>query len=312
MSSTLTSRLREFFWLQAAERRLQARAVDLRRKIRSEVESAALSMLAADELKCSRVALELAERALGALLPAVAAAHGQAGAAEWPSIEAALAHATRLPGAPRHERALAHASGAARPPSTVAYAELARAFAWLEAQVDTRTARELRVVRWLRRAALVFPLALIAWQAFGAHNLARGAAVSASSSCGLEAPPPLGKDRLFRLVDGRRQEPTFALCTKYELSPWVTVDLGRSRRIEEVVVYSRADCCWGRRDLPISVQLSLDNQEFETVATRSEPFSAEFPWRLSVDDARARYVRLLSPSRKPSEIVLSELEVYGH
>jgi hypothetical protein len=304
--------LREFFVLSTAARRLADRPSELRRRIRCEVASAVATMLSADGVDCPRLRLELAERALGTLLPALAAAHGKDDEGHWPSIELALAHAATLPGAARHEQTITHLRGSARPsPPAISYRQLARSFAWLEAQVEARTARELWVARCSRAALLIGVLVLSAWQAFGAHNLARRAAPSASSSCGGEPPPPLGKGALARLVDGRRHEDTYAVCTKLERGAWVALDLGRPRTIDEVIVYSRNDCCWGKHDLPVSMQLSLDNQEFVTVDTQSTPYSAEFPWRLHVDHQRARYVRLISLSGKPREIVLSELEVYG-
>jgi hypothetical protein len=307
----LTRALREFFLLEVAARRLAARSDELRRRLRDDVETAARTMLAAERVRSSELRLELAERALRTLIPAVAAAH-ESDAAGWPSLDAAIAHVASMPGAARHARALDHLKcSAGLSPASAAYEPLARAFAWLEARVDTRSARELWIARGLRPAAVIVALVLLGWQTFGARNLAPRSTLTASSDCGTAPPPALGKGPLSRLVDGRRHEASYAMCTRLEQEPWVTLDLGRARRIDEIALYSRSDCCWGRHDLPISVQLSLDNQEFATVATRSTPFSAVFPWRLDIDHTRARYVRLFSSSQKPVEIVLNELEVYG-
>jgi hypothetical protein len=305
--------LRELFWLEKAARRLAPLSLERRLAISRQVESAVQMMRAAERTEGAQLRLELAERALRTLLPALAAAHGVAGGAGSPSLEEALAHAANLPGAHRHERALERARGGSdlETRQGPAIAELERAFAWLEARVDLHTERELRAARVLRCGALGLALVFVGGQALGARNLARGAPVTASSSCGSEPPPPLGKEAGFRLVDGWRRERTYAFCTQPERGAWVTVDLGRARRIDEVVVYSRNDCCWGRNSRPLSVQLSLDNQEFATIATREAPFTAQFPWHLAVDHERARYVRLFTPAERPTEIVLSELEVFG-
>jgi hypothetical protein len=304
--------LRELFWLEEAARRLAPHPLERRLMMRREVETAVQTMRAAERIDGSRLRLELARRALRTLLPPLAAAHGVAGAERLPTLEESIAYAASLPGASQHQRTLERASRASSDSiEEPVFGELARAFAWLEAQVDVRTERELAAARVLRFAALGLALVLVGGQAFGARNLARGAAVSASSSCGSEPPPPLGKEAGFRLVDGWERELTYAFCTQRERGPWVTVDLGRPRRVDEVVVYSRNDCCWGRHDRPLSIQLSLDNQEYATVATRQAPFTAQFPWRVEVGHAKARYVRLFGPAEKSTEIVLCELEVFG-
>ncbi|HEY2902544.1 MAG TPA: discoidin domain-containing protein [Polyangia bacterium] len=193
--------------------------------------------------------------------------------------------------------------------------------AWTETLLDARSEREMRVYRRLRWAALAVA-ALVAVRAIVSDkNLARGQAVSASSICPSTPEPLPGRDRLSRLVDGDTVERaipgqewshgTYAACTKTEKHPWITVDLGAEHTINKVVVFNRADCCWDLDDTPLSIQLSSDDRSFETVATRYNPFSDDFPWQRTIEHRRARYVRLYNPSESPKNIVLGEIEIYG-
>jgi hypothetical protein len=61
----------------------------------------------------------------------------------------------------------------------------------------------------------------------------------------------------------------------------------------------------------VALQLSDDNQTFVTVATRTVEYSDEFPWKQPVGGRRARFVRLYAPADKPTELILSEIEIYG-
>jgi hypothetical protein len=187
--------------------------------------------------------------------------------------------------------------------------------------VDTHAHRELLLQRALRWAGVTVALGATVYLVVGSTNVARGRTVSASSICPHTREAPPGMDALSRLTDGTRVEGwvgpghewgqvAFAMCTELELHPWVTVDLGRERTIREVVVYGRSDCCW-EETVPLDVQLSVDNQAFVTVATRTDPFTADFPWKVEVEGRRARYVRLYQMRDTPANIVLSEVEVYG-
>ena len=192
---------------------------------------------------------------------------------------------------------------------------------WIDALLDDRPPRERRLAAWLPRLGLGAALLVLAFVLLKPGNLALGKAVSASSLCSLTPPPRPGQERLSRVTDGivleapgigsEWGETNFALCTKEEVHPWVTVDLGSERSLSRAVVYNRSDCCWGRGDLPVSIQTSTDNLHFETVATRDRPFSTELPWAVSLEHRKARYVRLYSESAEGRSIVVSELEVYG-
>jgi hypothetical protein len=193
---------------------------------------------------------------------------------------------------------------------------------WTDALVDNRSERERTLRRWTPRVALALALLAGARITFGARNLAFGKPVSTSSICSRTPAPRYAEERLSRVVDGVHLEgpalghnqwhtTAFAVCTDQEVHSWLSVDLGAERTLSQAVVYGRSDCCW-LDDLPISVQLSSDNKRFETVATRTTPFTTEFPWKASLGGHRARYVRLYAGSDDKARIVISELEVYGH
>ncbi len=194
---------------------------------------------------------------------------------------------------------------------------------WTEALLDLRSDRQRRIMRRLPWAALALGVLIAGAALLGDRNLARGRSVvvTASSLCPSTPSPPEGRPRLFRLVDGQRVERsipgiewghgTYAACTTTQVHPWITIDLGIERTIHKVVVYNRSDCCWGVDDTPVSIQLSNDNDRFDTVATRTDPFTDDFPWRQAIAGRRARYVRLYNPSDRPKNMVFSEIEIHG-
>jgi hypothetical protein len=243
------------------------------------------------------------------------------------------ASATGAPPAVR--RGLDHAGRpeAAPPSGPNALRDITIACEWMNLLIDARSPREraLRaalaaVLGWPRGAVIagVVVLLVVASVWLAPRNLALGKTVTASSICGATPAPPLGRrpaGRLDRLVDGVTVEGAmsrvewahgnFAACTELEVHPWFTVDLGADHTIDEVVVYNRADCCWGVDDLPIEVQISGDNRSFVTVASRTQPFTDDFPWRASFASRRGRYVRLYNPLSLPKNLVLGEIEVHG-
>lgn len=192
---------------------------------------------------------------------------------------------------------------------------------WIDALLDDRSPRARKVGEWLPWVGVAAAVIVIAFAILKPHNLALGKEVTASSVCSLTPPARPGQERLSRVTDGvvleapgvgsDWGETNFALCTNQERHAWVKVDLGSERSLSSAVVYNRSDCCWGTDDLPLSIQTSSDNMHFETVATRDRPFSTELPWRVSLGQRKARYVRLYTESSAPRSIVVSELEVHG-
>jgi peptidoglycan/LPS O-acetylase OafA/YrhL len=119
--------------------------------------------------------------------------------------------------------------------------------------------------------------------ALGPRDLARGKAVYQSSHPD-DAPSP------NTLVNGSLESERGAF-TKAEEHPWEMIDLGSPTEIGAIRVYNRVD---GSEDqqTPLEVQISDDNEHFETIATRHRVFTQAWPWTIHCSDIKARYVRL--------------------
>jgi len=311
-------KLREFFLLRATAERVQALPLDRRLQVRREVEQAVTTMREADRVDHQRTRIELAEAAIMQLLAANAIAAARScdtsNDESEPAERTVFEHARSLSLPPALEQTLAELESpekAAREDDS-RFVRLARLFAWLERRIETRTMRQIQLLRILRPVVILALLVAGGWWLWSPRNLARGKPVTASSICPYTPPPRYGLQRLERVVDGVRAELTFAICTVLQPNPWIMVDLEKPHTITKIVIWGRGDCCWGLRDLPLDVQISKDNVNYETVGKLTEPFTDDFPARISVDSVRGRYVRLYNSSRIPRDIVIGELEVYGH
>ena len=170
---------------------------------------------------------------------------------------------------------------------------------------EVRTRRRIRVLRWLRLAALALAfagtLAAAALWLFLPQNLARGRPVTASSMWP-GTPPPAG------LVDGSVTD-TFGAHTEIDGKAWFTIDLGKPHRLSRVVVYNRGDGYFADM-LPLVVELSLDARSFDRAASRDGTFTHKQPWTAILKGETARYVRV-RVDRKNAYIALGEVEIYG-
>lgn len=311
--------LAEFFLLRSAEQAAKARPPALIQRTRAQLEHAVRTMRAAEQAESVELRVELARQAVRELRECTVYETGSApDTSAGPGTQAApdddpsslWGHLSR---ARPLAQILARLPGLDSTPigEKREYENLERLFAWLETRNVALTVREVRVSRWLRCSSLGVVLASLVFFGLTPKNLALGKPVKASTTCGGTPAAALGKEPLHRVVDGRRREQAFAVCTEVEAKPWVQVDLGRPHRIDRVVAYPRTDCCYGEQELPVSVELSNDGQHFEIVATRSTPATTNFPWRFTIEGRGARYVRLSTDSKEPRHVVLGELEVYG-
>ena len=179
-----------------------------------------------------------------------------------------------------------------------------RVVAWLRAQLELRTVRQIKLERRLRLVGFSVGAAVllggaVAWAVMPA-NVARGKPVTTSSRH-RGTPPPDGA------VDGDHGG-TFGFHTRTDNPPWVQIDLEAPYVIQEVVVYNRND---GHFDaaIPLELSLSSDGTTWEKVAERTERFTAARPWHARLSNLEARYVRLSVP--RLTALALSEVEVYG-
>jgi hypothetical protein len=293
MHQRVRASLEEFLWLSLALNRAVNLSDETRDKLRPRLEQAVTAMRRAKDEERPETRCAGAREALSELLQIL-------------DITGGLAHT-----APRVVQRTLDMAGDPPPASDLEYERLAQAFAWVESRVETRTPREVRFYRWVRLATLVGLCAAGIALSTSPRNVAYHRPVIASSYCSSMPLPRTIEEKVSGVVDGVAMERRFGLCTDAEVHPWVTIDLERTYAISQVVVYDRSDCCWNASNVPLSVQLSTDNQHFGTVGTMKESFPPSLPWKLTVMGHPARYVRLIVASNQPKDIVISEVEVYG-
>ena len=308
----------EFFTQADAERKLSHLSIVDRIEIRSAVQEAVRGMREAEHTRVPARRVQLARMSLEQLIVATATAVLKARSSipiDWPDLAQAIRVVAELPAFSRHQSALSCVVGANY---VTILAErqfelMADFFGYLEAQIDTRTARDFQLSRASRVAGLCVLLFCGGWVIVTPRNVALGKQVRASSLCGDMPAPPVGEPKLFRVVDGNRFEARYAACTGKDVAPWISIDLGSPRSISEVVIFPRTDSYWMIDELlPTQIQLSLDGEHFKTEGTRTMPITPDIPWRLKVRNQKARYVRYIGGSNKPQELLVSEIEVYGH
>jgi hypothetical protein len=324
-------RLREYFLLERAEREVSSRSENQRAKIRDFVTAGDARLAAAAALIGENhvpAAMILYREGIVFIIRALLEARGKESSEQSPEYAfrslAPLVESGELPEAPA---GFADARALLTDTRPLAYDELPLAeapskraqveatAAWLRALVDARTPPQIKLSRVLRLGTLA--LAVFLGVGFGVSklvapkNLALGKPVQVSSrrphcpqGTGAEGLPPSG------LVDGTVGT-AYDICTNGEVRPWATLDLQRVRPIGKVVVFNRADCCWGNYDLPVVLEVSDDGTNFREVARRTTAYSAADPWVVTLDRQSARFVKLRVDANEPRELVLNELEVYA-
>ena len=163
-----------------------------------------------------------------------------------------------------------------------------------------------------RRARVLVTVGLCLWALFywrhavlialGPRDLARGKLVTQSTE-----PPPDGRSGPESLVNGTL-ESEYAAHTSGQDDPWMTIDLGEPTTIGAIRIYNRDDGFQGD-NIPLEVQVSDDNQRFQTIGRRERVFTQEWPWRIRRNDMKTRYVRL--QVRKNTTMCLSEVEIFA-
>jgi hypothetical protein len=82
--------------------------------------------------------------------------------------------------------------------------------------------------------------------------------------------------------------PNFFFCTAEQRHASIVFDLHRVQSISTIEVENRRDCC-SERALPLVVQVSSDQKDWKTVATRKRDFDT---WRETFPTEQARWVKL--------------------
>jgi len=158
-------------------------------------------------------------------------------------------------------------------------------------------------LRWLR-ISIVLALVIAALSALfggssnrpGTENLALHRPVTTSSQI-----PGLGTDHAL-LVDGDKTNLGFH--TDNGPNQFVVIDLGSTKKFDQVVVYNRADCC-KERAIPVRLEVSSDGVNYKTLADRKDTFDV---WTATNLGAKGRYVRLRLLESNPFH--LAEVEIY--
>jgi hypothetical protein len=184
---------------------------------------------------------------------------------------------------------------------------VASAFAavrWLARQVEPRTPAAVQGSRGLSRGAAAVGAAVAVATGLAVllapTDIARGKAVAASSI-------PDGSNRRPPGLTNGLVEMTCGAETKDEPSAWFIIDLDAPQAFNRVVVYNRGD---GNPadSVPLALEVGDSLGAFETVATRTEPFTRTRPWTVTGLHRTARYVRVRKTTK--GALALGEIEIY--
>jgi NedA-like, galactose-binding domain len=174
---------------------------------------------------------------------------------------------------------------------------------WLATLVDLRSPTELKMERLFRvglaGALLAAALVWLGISVLSPPDLALGRPVNAVGAAYGTTPDGA--------VDGDRSG-AYGFHSPEHDSPWLAVDLGQRYAIGKVKVFGRADCCLDQ-SIPLALELSDNGDAYRKIAERTTPFGYADPWVIAVGGEPARYVRLRVERR--SYLVLREVEVYG-
>jgi hypothetical protein len=311
--------LREFFFLERAERTVEAYAPGQHVRV-LELRTAALERLSEARRTWSTLAACALSREAVALLARARAASRDSSfddgalarfdvSAEVPDLDPDPNDGTTGDGA-RVREALAardplYLDGLE--PESLARLRIAldRAAGVLRGSVEARSRLQIRALRWGRFAALVIVAVYSVWLGVRSHfvpeNISAGKPVHASSR------HPNSAVDGHELVDGHPGIP-FGVHTNQDDSPFVEIDLLATFAIDRIAVYNRSDGAWDDC-LPLVVELSRDGRTYTEIGRREEHFGFDFPWTLAASDRVARYVRLRVA--RHGYLALGLVEVFG-
>lgn len=185
-------------------------------------------------------------------------------------------------------------------PEALARGDLERLAEVVEGWVQRGLGRRSSTLRWtlgaLAAGALVLLLLVVGGPLAHRGDLAYGRRWTASSSIRKDLPST-----------GRIGEPIplYLFHTKFEEQPWALIDLGAQRRIAEVSIVNRLDCCM-ERAIPLVVEVGADTQRWTEVARQTHPFVA---WSAAFTPVEARYVRVRVA--RLSMLHLKSIQVFG-
>jgi len=148
-----------------------------------------------------------------------------------------------------------------------------------EARCAQRFSRSVRYSRWVMALLAIITLALVTISYSALRRPWADYTWFASSAWpGFPQFGKLGDQGPYDLI----------FHTNEEESPWVVVDLGKTRSVKDVRVINRVD--WGsNRGLPLKLELAGDDRHFVTLGTRTTRFDE---WHVTFAARKAHYLRL--------------------
>ena len=163
-------------------------------------------------------------------------------------------------------------------------------------QVSAREARNVRIIlrrRWWRMG-------------FAAGVLVVGFAALTGIGILLFTPKDLAQGKPWHTSSALSAVFTAKVMfhTNEEMNPWFEIDLVRPTSVHRLGVKNRADCCQ-ERALPLVIEVSLNQSNWQQVARRDSPFAF---WEPSFSPVEARYVRLRVP--RFTALHLEQVTVY--
>jgi hypothetical protein len=182
--------------------------------------------------------------------------------------------------------------------------ELEATTRWLSSLIEFRSPRQFVLARLSRIVlALAAGAFLVRWLATHAPlpgNIALNKFARSTTPAYDTAPQGA--------VDGKK-DGRFGFHSAEESFPWLTIDLGRRHHIASIKVFGRGDCCFDQ-SVPLALEASDDGDSFHIVDERWTPFRESDPWVLSPEGLVTRFLRL--KVKRTSVLVLSEVEVYRY
>jgi hypothetical protein len=115
-----------------------------------------------------------------------------------------------------------------------------------------------------------------------------------------------------RAIDGAK-DGRWSFHTNYEERPWWSIDLGKRRSFDEIIVYNRLDIVCKPRAGWLQVLVSDDGEKWTVLyAHDGTPFGGidGYPLRIKAPRTRTRYVKL--ELSRPGFLHLDEVEIYEY
>jgi hypothetical protein len=305
--------LREFFFLEQAERTSAASTVSQLDSVRAYEEAARRRLSAARALRDPtehRVALSLYRSAALLQIAALLASRDPTLQVEQLTPEGLLERlggavegATREVESLRSVLTASDPFGVERLPTEATLRAVASATARLSTLIELRSPTHLCWISRIRLAgAALAVLLMTVWFArwvllppnVALHKPARASSTNINTQ-------PAG------VVDGETNG-QFGYHSQQEDQPWVSIDLERPYNLKMVNVVGRGDG-WYDQSIPLVLEVSDDGKAYRPVARRTIPFSEDAPWTIDLDGVKAQFVRLRADHY--GYLVLGEVAVYG-